>query len=288
MNNVDIPADKIFDLDKTNLAFLSSMNEDYNYLFKGNDFYFKLDDKWAGYFAQNIFIINKSTICFVMNNTVYYYNPFQKKIIRELQVDVDSIANKLNNEGDLIIFSGGDLYKNYFEKDKLVKIKEMVKDLSPSDHTIYYPSPYIHPNKISYSKKRNSVFYSAYINSETRKRGIYELSLNDYSLKLIGEGFCPQVNDEKEVIYYINDKQDRIIKSSYNGFKEDILLTYTDNIRDMVVIDEETIFFAHAAAQANIKGVKFSRYKVYDHGVIKYIKTKGSILRPPFDVMKVN
>ncbi len=286
-NNVDIPADKIYDLDKTNLALLSTMNDNYNYLFEGNDYNLKLNDKWAGFFAQNIFIINKNTICLVISDKIYYYIPFQKKIIRKLEVNKYSIANKVNNSGDLIVFSGGNLYKYYYQEDKLVKLKEMVKELSPSNHTIYYPSPYIHPNKISYSEKRNSIFYSAFNNPETRERGIYELSLNDYSLKLRGKGFSPQVNDEKGVIYYINNKQKNIIESTFDGFKEEILLTYTEDIRDIVVIDEETIFFAHAAAQANIKGVKFSRYKVYDHGVIKYIKTNGSILRPPFDVMKV-
>lgn len=284
-NTVEIPSDKIYNLDKTNLAFLSTMNFDYNYLFKGNNYNLKLDDKWAGFFAQNIFLINKNTICLVISDTIYFYNPFQKRTEIEINLNKYSIANKMNASGDLVIFSGGDLYKYYFKKDKLIKLKEMVDD--PSDYTIYYPSPYIHPNKISYSTKRNSIFYSAFINPETRERGIYELSMEDYSVYLRARGFCPQVNDEKGVIYYINDEQDSIIKSKYNSFDEEVLLTYTENIRDMVVIDEETIFFAHAAAQANIKDVKFSRYKIYDNGVIKYIKTKGNILRPPFDVLRV-
>ncbi|MFW6022312.1 MAG: hypothetical protein ACOCQW_02205 [Halanaerobiaceae bacterium] len=55
----------------------------------------------------------------------------------------------------------------------------------------------------------------------------------------------------------------------------------------MVVIDEQTIFFAHASKEANRKDVKFSRYKVYDSGDIKYIKSNGNILRPPFDAMKI-
>lgn len=284
-NHIGIPADKIYDLDKTSVIFLSTMNTDYNFLFKGNDYNLKLDDRWAGYFAQNIFIINENMICLVINNKIFFYDFKNALIVKILHIEDDSIAINTNNKGDLLIFSGGDLYKYYIEQDKLIKLKKLVED--QSDYTLYYPSLYIHPNKISYSKKRNSVFYSAYINPETRERGIYELSLEDFSVRLRGKGFCPQVNDEKETIYYINDDQNSILKLSYDGSNEEKLLTYTEAIRDMVVIDEETIFFAHAAAKANIKGVKFSRYKVYDKGTLKYIKTEGSILRPPFDVMKI-
>ncbi|MFW6022313.1 MAG: hypothetical protein ACOCQW_02210 [Halanaerobiaceae bacterium] len=55
----DISSDELYNLDKTNIAFLSTMNFDYNYLFKGDNYNLKLDDRWSGFPAQNIFIIKK-------------------------------------------------------------------------------------------------------------------------------------------------------------------------------------------------------------------------------------
>ncbi len=282
-----------FNLDKSNYAFLSTRNEIYNVLHKSVNYEIEPKDSFVGYFAQNLFFINKDLFSLVLSDSIYYYNFKNKKLINKLDIKKSSIAINKNKKGDLIIFSGGDLYEYYFNQDKLEKLK----DIAPEDFdkSIYYPSLYIHPNKITYSKKRNSVFYAAYIDFEKRIPGIYELSLDDYSLELRAKGFCPQIRDEENSLYYIKTDKDYyktvdeaiIAKVNLDDFSEEKVLSYPHNIRDMTVIDKNTIFFVHAAADANIKGVKFDNFKVYLDGETKPIITKGNIYRSPIDVIKI-
>ncbi|TDX51144.1 hypothetical protein [Orenia marismortui] len=277
-----------FRLDESDFAILSTKNGIYNYLKRGYDFQIKLDDRFAGFFAQSIFLINEKLACLVVDDSIYYRNFENGKEIRKLDVQDYSLAINKNEKGDLILFSGGNLYEYNFSEDKLKILKENLVNLEKVSHSIYYPSLYIHPNKIAYSKNRNSVFYAAYIDVDKRITGIYEMSLDDYSVELRGKGFCPQVNDEKNALYYISADKSKIIKSNLNNFKEKVLLAHKYNFRDMVVINEKTIFFVHASAIANLKGVRFDNFKIYKDGKVRDIWTRGSIYRVPFDAIKID
>ena len=277
---------KIYDLDQSNFAVLSNRADYYNLLKYGTDYHIELEEKWAAYFARNFFLVNEDVGCLVLNNTIYLRDFIKEQVIRKIIIEKKSFAIFKNDQWDMVIFSGGNLYQYDFETDKLTKLKHLIPD--PSDYSIYYPSPYIRPKKIAYSQKRNSVFYSAFIDPEIRTRGVYEMSLDDYSVTLRGRGFCPQVNNEKNCLYYINDKQDSIIKLNFDTLTEEVLFSYPHAIRDFKLIDEGTIFFVHAAERANIKNVKFDRIKIFIDGEVKYIRTKGTIYGSPFDVVKID
>lgn len=64
-------------------------------------------------------------------------------------------------------------------------------------------------------------------------------------------------------------------------------LEYPEAIRDMVVIDERTIFFMHASRKTSITRYKFDTFKIFIDGKVKPVRTKGTIYRSPFDVIFV-
>ncbi|ACL70606.1 hypothetical protein [Halothermothrix orenii] len=275
---------KSFNLDKSNYIILSERNGLYSCLEKGKNYDIEIKEKWGVYFARNMFFVNKNIICLVLGKKVYFYNYKDKIQINKIEITSRSIGINKNSQGDLILFSGGDLYEYCYPEDKLIKIKDLVED--PSDHSIYYPSLYIHPNKISYYTERNSVFYSAYIDSEKRLRGVYELSLDDFSLKLIDKGFCPQVDNKRKCLYYINHQQDSVIKLNLANGHKNVLFKYPHNIIDIVVVNDNMVFFVHASSRETIKGVKIDQMKVYQQGKIKTIYTRGYIYGSPFDVIE--
>ncbi|MFW6281924.1 MAG: hypothetical protein ACOC1O_03925 [bacterium] len=268
-----------FKLDGSNLIVLSTRNGRYTYLKNGKNYVINFDGKWTSYFAENLFFVDEDTICFVLNNEIVYYN---NGIIREINLNRKSIAVNKNKQGDLIVFSGGILYNYSYSKDSLEKLVDLIEDAG--DHSKKYPSLYIHPNKIAYSEDRNSVFYSAYIDVEIRKKGIYEMSLEDFSINLVGEGFCPQIYEDN--LYYISEDQSSVVKINLKGNKKEVVFEYSHSIRDISVIDDDNIFFAHAEERANIKGVKFDRYKIYINGKVKSVITNGEIWRSPIDVIR--
>ncbi len=273
-----------FDLDVSKFCILSNANNKYNYLKNGVDYEIVLKERWAVNFCRSIFIINKDLVCLALGEYINYYDYSTKKIIRSVKVSSNSLAAAKNSSGDLLVFSGGILYDYDYKNDKLTVLKD--NHLEKYKYCTYYPSLYIHPNKISYSKTRNSVFYSAYIDFDKKIKGVYELSLKDYSVTLRGRGFCPQVNDAQSCIYYINSNQKNIIKADFKDFKEQPIFKYHNELRDMVVVDEETIFFVHASEKASITGFKFDTFKIYDKKKVKSVYTKGKIYRSPFDVFK--
>jgi hypothetical protein len=182
---------KLFDLDKSNYAMLSSRNGSFNYLINGenHEIKFGINDNWASNFVQSIFLINKNLACLALGEHIIYYDFNKNSVIKDLKIgtNINTMAINKNTAGDLIVFSAGSLYNYDFGKDKLTKLKDLIS--KDEDDSINYPSLYIHPNKIAYSKIRNSVFYSAYIDPVKKNDGIFELSLNDYSVTLRGIGF---------------------------------------------------------------------------------------------------
>jgi hypothetical protein len=276
-----------FNLDTSKFGILSGQNGLYNFLSNGIDHEIKFEknDNWASNFVKSIFIINKNLICLVLGKHVNYYENDKGMIVKSFEIETDTIAVNTNENGDLLLFSGGSLYEYYFSKDALIKLKDIVQN--DSDHSTNYPSLYIHPNKISYSKARNSVFYAAFTDPKTRTPGIYELSLNDYSVTYRVAGFCPQVKDSENCIYYINIKQDSIVKAEFSDFKESLVLSYPNVLRDMVIMDDETIFFIHASEKASIKGTRFDTFKIYVNSRVLPVDSKGSIYRSPFDVIRI-
>lgn len=275
-----------FNLDKSNLVILSCMNSTYNVLKKGINYEYQFDGSKipdSANFCKSLFFVNRSLVGLALGRHIYYYNYEAQKIQKSIEIEGNTLATVKNDTGDLLIFSGGSLYGYDYAKDSLKKLKSYPPE--EYEYNTYYPSLYVHPNKISYSKIRNSVFYSAFIDFKKRIPGIYELSLKDFSVKFVSEGFCPQFNDVQQCLYYINDHQNSIVKLELKDYKTEILLKYQYELRDMVVVDENTIFFIHASGQPTIKGTRFDTAKIYDKGEIKEITSKGSIYRSPIDVI---
>lgn len=279
--------EECFDLDKSKYAILSGVNGKYNFLKNGSDYEIVFDtikNPEAMNFAKSIFIINKALGCLSLGRSIFYYSFVNKFKVKSLQIDSNSMAINKDSNGNLIIFSGGNLYEYDFKKNILTKLKSIQGDYK---HSISYPSLYIHPNKISYSENRKSVFYAAFSDLDKKLFGVYELSLTDYSVTFRGTGFCPQFDDLTNCLYYINIKNNSITKVKFDNFKEEILFSYSEPLWDMVVIDDKTIFFIHASKSANIKGAKFNRMKIWINGEIKTIITKGIVYGTPFDVKKI-
>lgn len=142
---------EIYDLDENNFVVLSNRAYYYNLLKYGIDYHIKLnEEEWSSYFALNFFLVNEDVGCLVFYNTIYLRNFVKEQVIRKILVEKVSFAKNINEQLDMIIFSGGNLYQYNFKTDKLTKLKHLTT-LDPSNHSIYYPSRYIHPNKIAYS-----------------------------------------------------------------------------------------------------------------------------------------
>mgnify|MGYP001199617390 CR=1 FL=1 len=277
---------KAYYVDNSKFMVLSGKNGKFNILKNGNNneiIFDTLKKPWSVNFCQNMFFINKDLVCLSLGKYIYIYDIETKKIIKEFQIESNNISAKKNNNGDLVVFSGGNIYEYIYAENQLIKLtNEIIPNYSKSTN---YPSPYIHPNKIAYSKNRDSVFYAAYSDGKSIT-AIYEISLKDRKVTQRAMGFCPQVDDAKNCVYFINNSKDSIIKLDFENLQESLLMKYPAPLRDFVVIDESKIFFIHASEKANIKDVRFDTFKILDEGEIKSIHSKGIIYGTPFDVIE--
>lgn len=276
---------KAYYVDNSKFMVLSGKNGKFNILKNGNNNEIIIDRlKKPAYFCQSRFFINKDLVCLSIWKYIHFYDLRTKKILRELQIESNCLSAKKNSNGDLVIFSGGNIYEYIYAEDQLIKLTS--KTIPNYKKSTEYPSLYISPDKIGYSKNRDSVFYTAFSDFDKRIPAIYEMSLKDHTVTQRAIGFCPQVDDAKNCVYFINDNKDSISKLDLNNLRESPLMKYPAPLRDFVVIDESKIFFIHASEKANIKEVRFDTFKILDEGEIKSIHSKGIIYGTPFDVIE--
>ena len=199
------------------------------------------------------FHVSKNIICICNTNKIFYYDLNNKIIIKELVFEYDVYATKINNQKDLYILVDGKIYKYNYEEDNVKLVNELYSNY-PRKYERYNPdSKIIFPhknfgNKISYSKKRNSLFF-CFNTFETNHNYIrvFELSLSDYQItpRFIGEN--PIILEKTNNIYYINSlNQKEIMVADLDTFKQSVYFKYKKIIGYFVVKHNGTLLFSYA------------------------------------------
>ncbi|MBN2619376.1 MAG: hypothetical protein JXR64_13790 [Spirochaetales bacterium] len=269
---------------------ISDLSEEYSFLTSRSGVYYfydnsansKLnlsDEKWSAYLKANCLLINKNLACLFLNNKILYYNLHDNEILRRVLIENHTFGTKLNDFGDLILFSGGKLYKYLYDDDRLELISNLqnkTKNYFDLNY-IYYP----YQPDISYSEKDNKIYYTVEYDDELCK--IFILDIQNNAVTPIVDGYNPYFDGTHGTLYYISN-ENQLFKYNLETQKTDYVSPSGYTVNDYQVIDNA--IFILVKEMLNSRNYTYKLILLEDKKIKFVIAKDFPTLFPPMDIYK--